>query len=51
MANTPGQLVSSGKGARSFPFAPSVMLGHHEALAINRDTILEPSGVRVGADE
>ena len=53
MANTPGQLVSSGKACLRDDPAPSAKSspGHHEALAVDRDAILEPAGIGIGADE
>ena len=52
MANTPGQLVSSGKAClRDTPRQREIDPGHHESLVVDRDTILEPAGIGIGADE
>ena len=58
-ANTPGKLVSSRNGTRpasrqrsaSAVSAGSAVPGQHEALPVERHTVAEPVGVRIGADE
>ena len=51
MAKTPGQLVSSGRGGRTSAAIRDARTGHHKALAVDRDAIIKPGGVRVRADE
>ena len=51
MANTPGMLVSSGSGARPAAAIGEAVPGHDKSLAVDRDAVRQPLGVRIGADE
>ena len=52
MAKTPGQLVSSGKAClRPARAIDEVGTGYHEAAVVDLNAILEPLGIRIGANE